>query len=330
MSEDRQKFIEENARAGETWEEASARLFPGTGTGVTRKRSPLGPERHAQRDFFIADILDASPKDDIGSMEHPLFALKAGDTRLRTYERNNVTVKVMPGHGGCATIHDKDLWIYCISHLVEAMNRGREDVSRTVRFTMYDFLVTTNRPTSGVGYQRAAEALRRLAGTRIETNIETDGYREREGFGLVDSWRVVEKSRNDDRMVAVEVDLPRWLWRAVAARQVLTLSRDYFRLRKPMDRRIYELARKHCGQQPRWRVGLKSLYEKSGSADTLRKFRAAIKVLAEANALPDYRLAFDQDGDAVTFYSRGGKGGKAQVTDLMKAKPLKRTPRGRR
>lgn len=76
---------------------------------------------------------------------------------------------------------------------------------------MYDFLVTTNRPTSGVGYQRATEALRRLAGTRIETNIETDGYREREGFGLVDSWRVVEKSRNDDRMVAVEVDLPRWL-----------------------------------------------------------------------------------------------------------------------
>lgn len=324
MSKDRQQFIQENARPGETWDEASTRLCPNRSKGSTGKRSSLVPERHAQRDFFIADILDASPKDDIGSMEHPLFALKAGDTRMRTYGRNNVTVKVMPGHGGCATIHDKDLWIYCISQLVEAMNRGREDVSRTVRFTMYDFLVTTNRPTSGVGYQRAAEALRRLAGTRIETNIETNGYREREGFGLVDSWRVVEKSRNDDRMVAVEVDLPRWLWRAVEARQVLTLSRDYFRLRKPLDRRIYELARKHCGAQPKWRVSIRALHEKSGSMDTLRNFRGAIKALVETSELPDYRVSFDQEGDAVTFYARGAKGGKAQMDDLVKGKPQKR------
>lgn len=277
----------------------------------------LSPERHPQRDFFVADILDAVPKDDMASMEHPLFALKAGDMRVRTYERNGSSVKVMPGHDGCATIHDKDLWIYCISHLVEAINRGRKDVSRTVRFTMYDFLVTTNRPTSGAGYQRAAEALRRLSGTRIETNIETDGYREREGFGLVDSWRVVEKSRDDSRMVAVEVDLPRWLWRAVTARQVLTLSRDYFRLRKPLDRRIYELTRKHCGAQPKWRITLKALHEKSGSTAPLRNFRGDVKKLAESNELPDYRMTFDAEGDAVTFYSRAPKGNQAQLADII-------------
>jgi len=323
MSEDRQQFIQDNARPGETWKEASARLGPDK--NAARRRSTLAPERHTQRDFFIADILDASPKDDLGSMEHPLFALKAGDTRMRTYERNGVTVKVMPGHGGCATIHDKDVWIYCISQLVEAMNRGREDdIGPVVRFTAYDFLVTTNRDTSGRAYQRMGDALSRLRSTTIETNIEVDGYRERRGFGLVDSWRVVERGK-DNRMVAVEVRLPEWLWRSVRARHVLTLSRDYFRLRKPLDRRIYELARKHCGQQPRWRVGLRALYEKSGSADTLRKFRAAIKALAEANALPDYRLAFDQEDDAVTFYSRGGKGGKAQLADLMNVRPLKNT-----
>lgn len=325
MSEDRQKYIEDNARPGETWEEASARLFPGAEKRSVRKRSPLGPERHTQRDFFIADILEASPKDDLGSMEHPLFALKSGDRRVRTYERNGITVTVMPGHAGCATIHDKDVWIYCISQLVEAMNRGREDVGPVVRFTAYDFLVTTNRDTSGRAYQRMGDALSRLRSTTIETNIETDGYRERRGFGLVDSWRVIERGK-DDRMVAVEVRLPEWLWRSVKARHVLTLSRDYFRLRKPLDRRIYELARKHCGQQPRWRVSLRALHEKSGSADTLRKFRAAIKVLAEANALPDYRLVFEQEGDAVTFYPRGGKGSRAQITDLMNSSPLKGEP----
>lgn len=276
----------------------------------------LSPERHPQRDFFVADILDAVPKDDMASMEHPLFALKAGDKRVRIYERNGSTVTVKPGHDGCATIHDKDVWIYCISQLMEAINRGREDVSRIVRFTAYDFLVTTNRPTAGVGYQRMAEALARLKGTVIETNIETDGYRERAGFGLIDSWRVIERD-NDDRMVAIEVELPRWLWRSVKAKHVLTLSRDYFRLRKPLDRRIYELARKHCGAQPKWRVSLKALHEKSGSSSPLRNFREDIRHLAESNELPDYRVAFDSGSDAVTFYVRSPKGNQAQIADIV-------------
>lgn len=236
--------------------------------------------------------------------------------RVRVYERNGASVKVMPGTYGCATIHDKDVWIYCISQLVEAINRGREDVGRVVRFTAYDFLVTTNRDTSGRAYERMGEALGRLSGTRIETNIETDGRRERAGFGLVDSWRVIERD-HDDRMVAVEVTLPDWLWRSVKAKHVLTLSRDYFRLRKPLDRRIYELARKHCGAQPKWRVSLKALHEKSGSASPLRNFREDIRHLAESGELPDYRVAFDAESDAVTFYARAPKGAKAQITDLL-------------
>lgn len=277
----------------------------------------LAPLRHRQRDFFVADIMDAVPKDDIASMEHPLFALKAGDMRVRTYERGEVTVTIKPGHDGCATIHDKDVWIYCISHLVEAMNRGREDVSRTVRFTAYDFLITTNRRTDGDSYQRMAEALARLSGTRIETNIETAGQRERAGFGLVDSWRVIEKD-GGGRMVAVEVTLPEWLWRSVQAKHVLSLSRDYFRLRKPLDRRIYELARKHCGHQSRWRVGIKTLHEKSGSTSPLRNFREDVRSLAASNQLPDYRVAFDAESDTVTFYARTTRGAIEAAKDLLR------------
>lgn len=283
-----------------------------------RAMKHLTPDRHPQRDFFVADILDANPKDDMASMEHPLFALKAGDKRVRTYEnkRTGTTVTVKPGHDGCATIHDKDVWIYCISQLVEAINRGREDVTRTVRFTAYDFLTSTNRDTSGRAYERMGDAMARLSGTRIETNIETAGKRERAGFGLVDSWRVIERD-NDDRMVAVEVDLPKWLFRSVQARQVLTLSRDYFRIRKPLDRRIYELARKHCGHQPKWAVTIKTLYDKSGSAGTLKKFRHNIKELAESNELPDYRVTFNADKDNVTFYVRAPHGNKAQIKDVL-------------
>lgn len=262
----------------------------------------LSPVRHPQMDFFVADILDASFKDDMASMEHPLFALKAGDKRVRVYERNSMTVTIKPGSDGCATIHDKDIWIYCISQMVEAINRGRDDVARTVRFTAHDFLVTTNRQTSGEGYRLMAEALARLRGTSIETNIETDGVRARQGFGLIDSWRVVE--RDGQKMTAVEVTLSDWLFRSVMAKQVLTLSRDYFRLRKPLDRRIYELARKHCGAQKQWTISVSVLHQKSGSTAPLRNFRVAVKALAESDQLPDYRMAFDAQADTATFSRR--------------------------
>jgi plasmid replication initiation protein len=261
-------------------------------------RPVLNPVKHPQQDFFIADILDASTKDDLASMEHPFFALKAGDMRVRSYERNGNSITIKPGHDGCATIHDKDVWIYCISQLVEAMNRDRSDVSRTVRFTAHDFLVTTNRDIKGAGYKRMGDAMARLSGTRVETNIVTDGQRERAGFGLIDSWRVIEKT-SGGRMVAIEVTLSDWLYRSVKAKQVLTLSPDYFRIRKPIDRRIYELARKHCGDQRQWQCTLKTLFEKSGSTDAFRNFRGVIKALAESNDLPDYQISMTDD--MVTF-----------------------------
>ncbi|MDK4708794.1 replication initiator protein A [Kingella negevensis] len=56
-------------------------------------------------------------------MEHPIFALKAGNTRIRRYEHNGNSVTVKPNSLGCATIHDKDIWIYCVSAL------GANDIS---------------------------------------------------------------------------------------------------------------------------------------------------------------------------------------------------------
>jgi len=281
--------------------------------------SRLAPKKHKQCDFFVADILDASLKSDMASMEHPLFALRGGDRRIRVYERNGIKVTIKPGVDGCATIHDKDLWIYCISQLVEAKNRQRE-TSRIVRFTAYDFLHSTNRDTSGRAYIRLGEMLARLTGTRIETNIETSGRRERGFFGLVDSARIVERD-GDGRMVAIEATLPDWLYRSVDTMHVLTLSPDYFRLRKPLDRRIYELARKHCGKQPMWKASIATLHEKSGSADKLFKFRAAIKALVESGELPDYRMAFNLKADDVTFYANGQKGYRAELEAMVKGLP---------
>jgi plasmid replication initiation protein len=172
-----------------------------------------------------------------------------------------------------------------------------------MRVKAYDLLVATNRHTGGYNYELLVDAFRRLAGTRIETDIRTDGQRDRRGFGLIDEWHVVEKSP-DGRMVAIELTLSEWLYRAVLAREVLTLSRDYFRLDGGLERRLYELVRKHCGQQASWTISLELLHKKSGSAASLKKFRELVKRTAADNRLPEYALAYQADSDQIAFEHR--------------------------
>jgi plasmid replication initiation protein len=234
-------------------------------------------------------------------MEHPFFSLsKKHDFKVRHYERNGVHITIKPGADGMATIWDKDVLIFSISQLVEAMNQGRP-ICRKVRMTAYDFLVTTNRHTGGENYKRLRQSFGRLAGTRIETNIVTNGCRVRKGFGLLDNWEIVERSPDSGQMIAVELTLNEWLFNAVQGREVLTLSPAYFRLDGGLERRLYELARKHCGNQAQWTIGLGLLHTKSGSVAPLKKFRQHLKEAAKSNALPDYRLSYQPDTDRVTF-----------------------------
>lgn len=249
----------------------------------------LLPERHPQADFFLCDIFQAAPKDDLATMEHPVFSLATRpDLRILNYRHNDVEITVTPSVRGLATIHDKDILIYCISQLMAGVNAGRA-VGRTLQLRAHDLLVSTNRETSGDGYARLVAAFERLAGTRITTNIATGGIETTRGFGLIEAWEIVRKTRGG-RMVSVAVTLSDWLYRAVLARSVLTISRDYFRLRKPLERRVYELARKHCGRQPEWCVKIETLHLKSGSASPLRVFRRMIRDMIAADILPDYLL----------------------------------------
>ncbi len=264
-------------------------------------------QRHPNRDFFLADMFDYAMKDDGASMEAPIFTL-ATKPDLSVWEwtskDGNKSIKVTPSVLGRATQHDKDVLIYVVSQLTEALNRGREDAKhRVVRFTVYDFLVTTNRGVSGDDYQRLQEAFERLRGTSITTDIKTGGQRVREGFGVIDRWKIIEKSPGDERMVAIEVTLSEWLYNAVSAFEVLTIHPDYFRLRKPLARRLYELARKHCGHQAMWAIDLELLRDKSGSKSKIKEFRRMVRAIEADDSLPEYRIMLGHD-DKVTFYTR--------------------------
>ena len=270
-----------------------------------RERSKLLPSFHADRDFFLCDLFDYAMKDDGVSMEAPIFTLATKpDLSVWHWESNYglCSVTVTPSVKGRATQFDKDVLIYVVSQMTEALNRGRADAqNRTVRFTVYDYLVTTNKAINGRSYERLSDTFERLRGTTLKTNIKTGGQKTREIFGIIERAKIVEKSPDDERMVAVEVTLSEWLFNAIQAHEVLTIHRDYFRLRKPLERRLYELARKHCGHQTMWSIGLELLQEKAGSKCSLREFRRMVREVVEADTLPDYRMILD-DTDKVTFY----------------------------
>lgn len=261
-------------------------------------RGPLLPVRHPNQDMFICDVLDAIPKDDMASMEHPVFSLSTKpDNKMRRYEHNGSILEIIPSGKGLATIHDKDILIYCISQLMAKINDGQEP-SRKLRLQAYDLLVATNRQTSGEGYRLLTDALTRLRGTTIRTNIKTGDVEETDIFGLIEEAKIIRKSF-DGRMQEIEVTLSDWVYRSVISKNVLTLHRDYFRLRKPFERRMYELARKHCGMQDEWAISLPLLQKKCGSNSPERVFRALVKKVCEHDAnhahFPDYAVSIADD-----------------------------------
>jgi plasmid replication initiation protein len=264
----------------------------------TKNRTSLLPDRHPIQDFFICDVTDAIPKDDMGSMEHPIFSLATKpDLAIREYEHNGIRVSIVPSALGLATIHDKDVLIYCISQLMAKMKAGAAP-NRTLHIKAHDLLVATNRNIDGRGYEQLVSALERLRGTSIKTNIKTGGEEITSGFGLIDSWNIIRHT-SSGRMSEMRLNLSEWIYNAVTKHEVLTMHRDYFRLRKPLERRMYELARKHCGQQDEWSISLDLLKKKCGAASSDKEFRRLVGIICEEDAqqhhMPDYAVRLEDD-----------------------------------
>jgi len=269
-------------------------------------KNALLPERHPNLDFFTADIFDSLPiKNDRHTMEYPFFTLSTKkDLRSVKYDKDGINITISPAYEyGLPTMFDKDILLYLGSIIIDRINKG-EEVSRTVRFSCHDLLATTNRHTNNVGYKMLKNAFERLKGCSVSTNIETNGIKYSGGFGLIDDWHIIEKNHQNKRMVRVEATISQWYYNALMGIEVLTIPREYFRLRKSLERRLYEISRKHCGQQKSWKVSLQNLHNKSGSQSLLKKFRFQIRNIItndrSQNHFPDYHIYLGDD-DIVTF-----------------------------
>lgn len=263
----------------------------------------LLPNRHPNLDFFVLDIADAVPKDDMASMEHPLFSLATKpDMRHLEYRNGENILKIRPSGLGLPTIFDKDILIFAISQLMARKNRG-DPIGDTVRFSARELSVATNRPIGGNHYKRLEDAFARLQGAQFVTNIKSGGKIETRIFSLIDEGGFVRTDNESFRLDYCEIKLSRWLMRAIETNQVVTISHDYFRLRRPLERRLYEIARKHCGSGVKWQIGLANLQNKTGSNAPIKRFRHNLREIIKAGVTPHYCFEVDEN-DLVTVRPR--------------------------
>jgi plasmid replication initiation protein len=201
-----------------------------------------------------------------------------------------VSIEVRPSASGVATIYDKEIVLYIASLMAAKLEAG-EHVEQDFIFTAHDLFSVTGSNHSARSYGRLSEALERLQGTQIKTNIEAGGEGEEGFFSWLSEAKLhYSKTKSGERRLkAVKVRLCDWLFRAILLdRHVLDYAAAYFQL-GPIERRIYEVARSTC-EEGGLDLDLATFRLQIGYQNPLSNFKAALKQIVATDGIPDYHL----------------------------------------
>jgi len=257
-------------------------------------------------------------------MAFPFFALsKNAWMKPLAYATPDVSIEVRPSARGVATIYDKEIVLYIASLMAAKLEQGMP-VAQDFVFTAHDLFSVTGANHSARSYARLADALERLQGTQIRTNIEAGGEGEEGFFSWLSEARLqYARSRNGEkRLKAVKVRLCDWLFRSILRdRQVLDYAATYFQL-GPIERRIYEVARSTAVDDEPLEMDLQTLRLQIGFQNPLANFRIAIRQIAGADAIPDYHLKLIEEVVEVPGGRRGRKPTQAKIIITRRMEPL--------
>jgi plasmid replication initiation protein len=242
--------------------------------------------------------LQGTVKNDRRMMVWNFFSLDTSRSRTETitYHDGEVSIEVRAGPLGMATMADKELLIYIASLMVEKMNRGATP-GAVFSFTAHDFFRVCGTAAAGTAYDRIKGALDRLQGTQVKTNIETGGEGRDEWFSWIKTARLdYRRTAGGKRILkGVTVELCDWLYRAILKdNRMLTYDRKYFEL-TPLERRVYEIARAHCGHQRGFCINLDKLRLRVGVESDLRRFKYDLRKIADAGRIPEYGVVLKND-----------------------------------
>lgn len=253
---------------------------------VTRQGNPFEPN----------SPLHGKVRGERSVMDFPFFALsKVPIERQLEFKIGKLSIQIRPSATGIATMYDKEIILYVASLMAQAISRG-EEVDQNFTFTAHDFFRITGvaRPSKR-DYDRFTDALERLQGTQIKTNIQTGSKIEKGWFSWL-SEATAEYAvlpNGEQQLRVVKVRLCPWLHRAIQLDgHIYHYHHDYFRL-GTIERRLYEIAHCHCeGEEIELPIEL--LSKKVGSTAEGSKFKQHLKAVEARDDLPEYKLTLKE------------------------------------
>lgn len=194
----------------------------------------------------------------------PLFTLKPGVSKSDRYSDENYIVSIVPSEKfDRPTIFDKDIWIYCLSQLRNG-NKSRE-----IDFSVYDYLLSTNKVAGGKQYSLVQKSLDRLANTTIFIENHKHRIIFKESFISI----------NDDfsgigHKHYLNLSLPDSVYQLAKTNKLFRISRKYFNIGKPLIRRLYDISLMYSENQI---VSIDDLLFMSGSSLSKSEFKRSLK-----------------------------------------------------
>ncbi|MBB3349560.1 replication initiator protein A [Sphingomonas sp. BK069] len=264
------------------------------------------PEEKQGELFSLDSPLLGGVQGERSLMAYPFFALtKAAWTKPLAYRTDEVSIEIGPGPKGVATIYDKEILLYIASLMVSKLDAGQR-VGQTFQFTANDLFRVTGINSSSRSYSRLSDALERLQGTQIKTNIEAGGSGEEGFFSWLEaaSLQYTKSPTGEKRLKSIKVRLCDWLYRAIMVdRHVLEYAPSYFEL-GPVERRLYEVSRSLCVDGP-VSVALDDLRLQLGYQASLRHFKYDLTKIIEADVIPGFRFVLEEDEARATTTPAG-------------------------
>lgn len=246
--------------------------------------------------FDVDSPLHGKVRGERSVMDFPFFALsKQPVMKPLDYKIENLSIQIRPSPTGIATMYDKEIILYIASLMAQEISRGGE-VDQDFSFTAHDFFRITGvaRPSKR-DYQRFSDALERLQGTTIKTNIQTGSQIDRGWFSWLSEAQAnyTKLPNGEEQLRNVRVRLCPWLFRAIQRDgHIYAYHHDYFRL-GTIERRLYEIAHCHC-EGDAIEMPLEQLAGKVGSTASLAKFKQHLREVESDDRLPEYEVALKE------------------------------------
>ena len=255
------------------------------------------------QEIVSLDIGKLPIKDSQIQMSFPFFVMSKNPVlETRTYEdENGNELRIMPHQElGQPTQQDKHLLIFLLSICMQKIN-DEKTIPNKVRITSADFLDFCGKGTGGSQYSMVGKSLSRLTGANVEAIYKEGSQTIKEEFHILDHNRVVRANDADGRLIHFDVTLSPWLLNVLEKKKVLTLHPDYFTLSRPLEQRLYEIARKYCGKQKSAGMTIDKLHELTGSTASRKVFMRNLRQIIKTNTI-DYQFRIKKTGNKQTIF----------------------------